>query len=53
MVAALIECISQDGTPEDKTTIIGWIDSDYRREIEEGQTKGKQILVDSFRMITT
>lgn len=53
VVAALIERIFQDGSAEDKATITAWLDSDYRKEIEEGQTKGKQILVDTFKMITT
>lgn len=48
VIAALIECVTVEGSDDDKRTMASWFDEQYRKEVEEGQTKGKHILLDAF-----
>ena len=48
VIAALIEGIEAEGSKEERAKLSSWLDDRYRKDIKEGQTKGKQILLDAF-----
>ncbi|THH04911.1 hypothetical protein EW145_g5179 [Phellinidium pouzarii] len=48
VLAALVECVQKEGTGEEKAELREWFDETYRKEIEEGEAKGKKVLLNTL-----
>jgi len=46
VVAALLEIIKADGGDAEKREVGAWFDKGFKKELDEGETKGKNILLE-------
>lgn len=48
LVAELCERVTKDGNDEDKKTLKAWFGGDVRKKIEQGDVKGKNVLLEKL-----
>ncbi|KAH8107264.1 ARM repeat-containing protein [Phellopilus nigrolimitatus] len=48
VVGALAERVREEGTAEERGELRGWFGDEWRRAVEEGEVKGKKVLLDAL-----